>query len=449
MTGVAGQDTKPGVAGRHATPGVAGPRTKRDGAVRERKPGPALLAAFDFPPIVGGESTLYHGIARHLPPGEIVVWGPRLEGADAVDAALLCPVERARVPAHGGTFRRLARGALAGAHLAHLLLRRRVRYLLCGQVLSLGVPMRLLASAFRLPYAVFVHGADVFDFRDQPIWAGLIRWVLGGADAVIVNSRFTAGLVSRDYPGAARRVVVLPMGVDLPAPPARADVEALRRRYALGSGPVLLTVARLVEAKGHDVVIDALPAIRRRHPGVRYLVVGEGPHRDALAARAAREGVADAVIFAGRVPDHERAAHYRLATLFVLLSRSTGRYDGLEGFGLALLEASSHGLPVIGGRTGGIPEAVRDGGSGLVLSPEDPAGLAEAIATLLADPEQRRRLGEYGRRFAAEHGWSRTAEAVRALWRDPAEEETAATPSPETTAVVGGRAERCAASPAP
>lgn len=419
-----------------------------DSATRRRDRGAALLAAFDFPPIIGGEATLYHGIARHLPPGEIVVWAPRLAGDADIDASLPCRVERGRVPAHGGTGRRMARGLLAGAHLARLLQRRRPRYLLCGQVLSLGVPMRLLASAFHLPYAVFVHGADVFDFRDRPFWAGLIRWVLAGADAVIVNSRFTAGLLSRDYPGAARRIVILPMGVDVPKPSAASEVAALRQRYALGNGPVLLTVARLVEAKGHDMVIEALPALLRRHPGLRYLVVGDGPHREALAARAERAGVASAVVFAGRVPDRERAAHYGLGTIFVLLSRSTGRYDGLEGFGLALLEASSHGLPVIGGRTGGIPEAVRDGGSGLVLPPKDPAVLAETIAALLDDPARCLRLGEYGRRFAAEHAWKRTAAAVRALWREPRDEETTPERS-ETGAIVGGRAERCAASPAP
>ncbi|HYV18120.1 MAG TPA: glycosyltransferase family 4 protein [Verrucomicrobiae bacterium] len=424
---------------------MSGPAARRRD---NRGGGAALLAAFDFPPIVGGEATLYHGIARHLPPGEIVVWAPRLAGDGEIDAGLRCRVERGRVPAHGATFRRMARGLLAGAHLTRLLLRRPMRYLLCGQVLSLGVPMRLLASVFRLPYAVFVHGADVFDFRHRPVWARLIRWVLAGADAVIVNSRFTAGILSRDYPGAASRIVVLPMGVDVPAEASASEVAALRQRHALGDGPVLLTVARLVEAKGHDMVIEALPALLRRHPGLRYLVVGDGPHREALAARAARAGVAHAVVFTGRVPDRERAAHYALGTIFVLLSRSTGRYDGLEGFGLALLEASSHGLPVIGGRTGGIPEAVRDGGSGLVLPPEDPAVLAETIAALLDDPERRRRLGEYGRRFAAEHAWKRTAAAVRALWRQPADEETPPERS-DTAAVVGGRAERCAASPAP
>ncbi|HZN04177.1 MAG TPA: glycosyltransferase family 4 protein, partial [Candidatus Polarisedimenticolia bacterium] len=279
--------------------------------MRDRAPGPrgaaALLAAFDFPPTLGGESSLYFGLARHLPPEEIVVWAPRHPGDAAIDARLRCTVARARVPAHGGAARRVARGVLAGLHLMRLMRRLPVRYLLCGQVLSLGVPVRLLARAAGLRYGVFVHGADVFDFRERFPWAGLIGWVLSGADAVIVNSRFTAGLLTRDYPGAARRIVVMPMGVD-PAPPVpESDVAALRARYRLGDGPILLTVARLVEAKGHDVVLDALPRILERVPSTRYLVVGDGPNRRALEERAGRLGVADKVVFAGRVPDAEMA----------------------------------------------------------------------------------------------------------------------------------------------
>jgi len=413
-----------------------------------RDPGEAatLLAAFDFPPTLGGEATLYAGLARHLPPDEVVVWAPRLPGDAEVDQHLACPVVRGRVPAHGGTARRLARGLFAGLQLSALLMQRRIRYLLCGQVLSLGVPMRLLARAHGLPYAVFVHGADVFDFRRSAPWASLIGWVLAGADAVIVNSRFTAGLLACEYPGASRRILVLPMGVDPPAPVEPTDVQALQARYRLGPGPVLLTVARLVEAKGHDIVLDALPRILARVPTARYLVVGDGPHRRALEERARRLGVREQVVFAGRVPESERAAHYRLGTLFVLLSRSTGRYDGLEGFGLALLEASSHGLPVIGGRTGGIPEAVRHGRTGLVLPPDDPVGFADEALALLADPERRRRLGEFGRRFAAEHSWPRTAAAVRRLWAGGID---AASAGPRRATIVGGRAERCAASPAP
>ena len=410
------------------------------------RPEAALLAAFDFPPTLGGESRLYFELARHLPADEIAVWAPRLPGDREIDASLACRVTRGRVPAHGGTLRRLARGVLAGCHLAKLLKRHSYRYLLCGQVLSLGVPVRLLARAKGIPYGVFVHGADVFDFRGQFPWAGLIGWVLSGADAVIVNSRFTAGLVASEYPGTARRVLVMPMGVE-PAPLVpEAEVAALRARYRLGEGPVLLTVARLVEAKGHDVVIDSLPRLLARIPSARYLVVGEGPHRRALEERARRLDVADQVVFAGRVPEAELPAHYRLGTVFVLLSRSTGRYDGLEGFGLAILEASSHGLPVIGGRTGGVPEAVRHGRTGLVLPADDARGFADEAARLLADPERRRQFGETGRRFAAEHAWPRTAEVVRRLWNDS---EAAASPASSGSSVVGGRAERCAASPAP
>jgi hypothetical protein len=113
------------------------------------------------------------------------------------------------------------------------------------------------------------------------------------------------------------------------------------------------------------------------------------------------------VVFAGRVPDSRRgAAHYGLGTIFVLLSRSTGRYDGLEGFGLRSSSLEPR-VAVIGGRTGGIPEAVRDGGSGLVLPPKDPAVLAEddrgAARTI---PARCFAWAEYGRRFAAEHAGS-------------------------------------------
>lgn len=122
-------------------------------------------------------------------------------------------------------------------------------------------------------------------------------------------------------PGAAPRVVVLPMGVE-PAPPVR--VGRLRRDLKLGDGPILLSVARLVPSKGHDVVIGALPDLARRLPGLRYLIVGEGPYRPALETLARRLGVDDRVVFAGAMCRDDVGACYDLATLFVQLSRDGG-----------------------------------------------------------------------------------------------------------------------------
>ncbi len=374
-----------------------------------------LLAVNDFPPLLGGEATLYHALARHLPPGDAIVLAPRAEGDRDIDAGLSVEVVRRWLPSHGGLARRALRAVVGGAHLLALLFSRRVRYLLCGQILALGVPTRILSRPFRLRYAVFVHGADVADYHHRRFFRGLLRWVIAGADTVVANSRFTADLVDRLLPGAARRLVVLPLGVDPPAPVMPDDLALLRRRYGLGDGPVLLTVARLVAMKGHDVVIEALPRLLARHPALIYLIVGAGPCRASLERLAAARGVTRSVVFAGRVPAAELGSHYALATLFVQLSRVTGRYDGLEGFGLSFLEAASHGVPCIAGRSGGVPEAVLEGESGLLIPPESPADFAAAVERLLSDPLERARMSKAARSWAAAHTWERAGACLRAL----------------------------------
>jgi len=374
-----------------------------------------LLAVNDFPPLLGGEATLYHALARNLKAQEAVVLAPGAPGDARVDAALAVEVVRRRLPRHGGAMRRLARGLLGGAYLADLLIRRRFDFLICGQLLSIGAPLSLLARLRRIPYAVFVHGADLADYSGSAFWRCLARSILFRAHTVLVNSRFTASLVDRILPGAARRIIVLPMGVD-PAPRVpRSAVQALKSRYGLREGPVLLSVSRLVPMKGHGVVIGALASLLERFPDLVYLIVGQGPERPALEDRARALGVAAHVRFAGAVEQDELAAHYALATLFVQLSRATGEYDGLEGFGLTFLEAASFGVASIAGRSGGVPEAISEGESGLLVPPDDAGAFTAAAARLLADPGELRRLAEGARRWAASHPWEASARCLRTV----------------------------------
>jgi len=374
-----------------------------------------LLAVNDFPPLLGGESTLYHGLARHLGRDEAIVLAPQAAGCEAIDARLSVEVVRRWLPGHGGVLRRVARSCLGAVHLAALLFRRRFDYLVCGQLLSIGAPMAVLARLCRIRYAVLVHGADLADYADREPWGRLARFVLAHAHTVVANSRFTASLVDRLLPGAARRIIVLPMGVD-PAPPVpQEDVRALRRAHAIGEGPVLLSVSRLVPMKGHDVVIEALPRLLRRVPDLSYVIVGDGPNRGPLQDLARRRGVSSRVIFAGRVGAEALPAYYALATLFVQLSRATGEYDGLEGFGLSYLEAASFGLPSVAGRSGGVPEAIADGESGLLVPPEDAEAFAAAVERLLSRPLELGRLAEGARRWAASHTWEASARCLRSL----------------------------------
>jgi phosphatidylinositol alpha-1,6-mannosyltransferase len=229
---------------------------------------------------------------------------------------------------------------------------------------------------------------------------------------VLVNSRFTASLVARHAPAVSSRTLVLPMGVDRPPQVPSTALERLRRRYGLSGGPVLLTVSRLVPIKGHDVVIQALPGLLERFPDLTYLIAGDGPQRERLERQARQLAVHDHVVFAGQVPQEEIPAHYLLATLFVQLSGPPAIDGGIEGFGLTYLEAASFGVPSIAGRSGGVPEAVADGTSGLLIPPDDSGAFSEAVVRLLSDTEERRRMADAAHEWARRHTWERSAQAL-------------------------------------
>jgi glycosyltransferase involved in cell wall biosynthesis len=213
--------------------------------------------------------------------------------------------------------------------------------------------------------------------NDDPFRAGPFRHVERGlarlADRVIAITaaleRFTVERVGIP----ADKVTTIHYGLDGPPEPWGANPAD----PVPADATVLLAVARLVEQKGIDVALRALPRVRERFPDARLVVVGEGPERGRLEALAAALGVAGAVHLPGRVPDVE--AWLRRADVLVHPAR-------WEGFGLALLEAMLCSLPVVAARVSSIPEIVVDGETGLLVPPDDPAALAEALVRVLEQP---------------------------------------------------------------
>lgn len=176
--------------------------------------------------------------------------------------------------------------------------------------------------------------------------------------------------------------------------------------------PILLTVARLDEHKGHDRVIEALPRVLSRHPGLRYVMVGPGQQDwPRLREMAVRLGVEQSVEYWGAVPEAELHRAYQEATLFTMPSREVpGRLDLVEGFGLTFLEAAALGLPSVAGNSGGVPDAVEHEVSGLLVDPTSPAEIAEAILRLLDDHQYREQLGQQAReRALREFTWPHLA----------------------------------------
>jgi phosphatidylinositol alpha-1,6-mannosyltransferase len=270
-------------------------------------------------------------------------------------------------------------------------LRRRPRVIVCGHVL-LGPLCRAIRAVFGVPYVAMAYAYEIRAPRMRSI-AGL---ALRGASRVVTISEFSRRAVEAHGVAAPAITVIRPGAVVVGAgePPPRAPERGRR---------VLLSVGRLVDTyKGHDMVIRALPLILAKAPETEYVIVGDGPLRQYLARLAESLGVAAAVRFVGQADDDAVDAWYRACDVFVLASRESGVSGGAEGYGIVFVEASLRGKPVVGGRSGGVPDAVIDGETGLLVDPNDPADIAEAITRLLTDPELADRLGRGGRRRVVE-----------------------------------------------
>ncbi|HKI45825.1 MAG TPA: glycosyltransferase family 4 protein [Balneolales bacterium] len=173
------------------------------------------------------------------------------------------------------------------------------------------------------------------------------------------------------------------------------EVNGLHEKLFGKKRPVIMTMARLVSWKGIDMVLKALPRIKKAIPDILYLIVGEGPDRKRLEQIISDLDLKDTVRFMGAYRDERRVQYYNLCDIFVLTSKF--EYPGVEGFGIVFLEASACGKPVIGSRTGGIPDAIDEGKTGLLVEQLDAEALADAVINLLKNPDYAAELGRNGR----------------------------------------------------
>lgn len=384
-----------------------------------------LLLALDFPPMGGGIARLHGEMAKRYPARELLVSTPQDPDAPDFDAELgngmvdRLPVSRPRTRSLPGLL-------LWSRRAASLTRKNGVQYVHCGNVKPAGYPARWVFERCRVPYGVYLHGGDLLSeqhkIRHSRFKRRSARAILGGAAVLMANSSWTRDLARHvlgelGIDGEGGRLRVVHLGTDPDRFRPGIDPAEVRGRLELPDQGTrwLLTVARLDPHKGVDTVIAALPAIVERFSEVYYAVVGSGADRERLERLAHKGGVADRVRFLGGVSERDLPAVYNLASVYVGVSRISERI-GVEGFGISLVEASACGLPVVAGNSGGIPDAVRDGETGYLVPPEDPAALADAICRLLGDPEGARRVGAAGRRAVETYyNWDRVVRDLRSI----------------------------------
>ncbi|PXY27269.1 glycosyltransferase family 4 protein [Prauserella muralis] len=358
-----------------------------------------LLVTNDFPPRPGGIQSYLHSLATRLPADDLVVYAPswERESGSHTEFDAKAPFEVVRHP--------------TSLMLPTPDVLRRARQLLrsrgCEAVwFGAAAPLALLGSPLRDAGAHRVlactHGHEV-GWSMLPLARQALRRIGDTADVVTFVSHYTRGRFASAF-GPLAGLEHLPSGVDTelfrPDDAARAD---LRRRYGLGDRPTVVCVSRLVPRKGQDMLIHALPELRKRVPDAALLLVGGGPYRKRLAQLATELGVSEHVVLTGSVPWEELPAHYTAGDVFAMPARTRGKGLDVEGLGIVYLEASAAGLPVVAGSSGGAPETVLDEVTGHVVDGRKLDQIVDTLAALLADPVRARRMGEAGRRWAGEH----------------------------------------------
>ncbi len=367
--------------------------------------------------MLGGIARCLSEIARHYPPDELLVSTgiapDRPRGLEGGIDRLEVPSERLRTL---GGLRRWS------SRLLELSDREATRFVWVGNLKPAGYPALWLRARRRIPYGVILYGLDLLlierQARRSSLKRAIARRLLGEASALVAISGWTRARAARlcDSLGLSvqDRLHIVPLGADPRQFHPQIGTEDLRRRLGLGKRRWLLTVTRLVEHKGIDTGILVLERLASEFPDLGYAIAGTGPTRDALSAEVERRGLNERVRFLGEVPEEDLPALYCTACLYLGLSRELPLQ--VEGFGLSLVEASACGVPVVACRSGGIPDAVEDGVTGLLVEPGNVEAATQAVRQVLSDEDLARKLGAGGRLEVERRlNWDRVVEDLRAI----------------------------------
>jgi phosphatidyl-myo-inositol dimannoside synthase len=374
-----------------------------------------LIVTNDYPPRRGGIQSFVHALACRLPADGVVVYAPAWDGAAEFDAR-----QQFRVVRHPGSLMlpvpgvRDRAGALLAEHGCDTV------------VFGAAAPLGLLAPSLRRAGAkrlvAITHGHEA-GWAALPGAKGLLRRIGDEVDVVTYLAEYFRVRLARALsPAAAARMVQLAPGVD-PAEfrPGAGGTEVRKRLGIEPDRPVVACISRMVPRKGQDTLIRAWPRVLARSAanglaGPLLMLVSDGPYRPQLERLAARTGVTDSVLFTGAVGWDELPAYYDAGDVFAMPCRTRRGGLDVEGLGIVYLEASAAGLPVVGGDSGGAPDAIQDGETGYVVPGGSAEAVADRISQLLADPAGAAAMGDKGLAWVErEWTWDLVAERFQRI----------------------------------
>ncbi|MBI2653358.1 glycosyltransferase family 4 protein [Candidatus Woesearchaeota archaeon] len=274
----------------------------------------------------------------------------------------------------------------------------------------------LAAKLRKKPFFVTAYGIGLDPNIASHFKKLLIRTIYNLSKKIINMSEYTR-TISEHY-ASKKKQTVIPPGITLSKLKPTIEAKKFRTKHNLGNGIMLLSVGGLVWRKGHDAIISVLPDIVKRHPDLRYAIIGKGSQEQNLKKMAKGLGIGKNVIFwPNWVSDEELANFFNACDIFALMSRTKG--IAVEGFGIVYVEASALGKPVIGGKGGGTSGSVDDGKSGFLVNPDDKEELKRKLLLLIENKKLREKMGNYGREYARKkHLWKYRIQEILKVYEE-------------------------------
>lgn len=373
-----------------------------------------LCITNDFGPRAGGIETFVIGLIERMPHSTVVVYTSAQGDTTSYDAQWL---DNFGVEVIRDKSKILLPTPRVARAVGALVRERGISKVFFGAAAPLGLLAKGLRRAGVRRIVALTHGHEVWWAKVFPFTLA-IRRIGKYVDTLTYLGSFTRNAIARSLSTRARESMVrIAPGIDTSHFAPTESAEQLKKELDLAGKRVIVSVGRLVHRKGQDTLVEALPEIVSAFPDAHLLFVGVGPHLEYIHKRAIQLNVLQHISFVGRVQYSELPRFISVGEIFAMPSRS--RLAGLEveGLGIVYLEASACELPVIGGLSGGAPDAVLEGETGFAVDGLNPSAVAAGVIRLLEDPELAKAMGKRGRQWIIdEWEWRHWSERFNALF---------------------------------
>jgi len=357
-----------------------------------------LLISEIFPPKNGGSGRWFWELYTRLPRNEYIIAAGNAAGDKAFDETHDLNLRRLNLSSPSWGIKSLTGLKFYWRvfnQIRKLIKQHRISKIHCGRCLPEGFIGYLFYKILNIPYICYIHGEDVEAAATSRELSWIVRKVLANASKLICNSQNTAHLILNNWQANPDKTEILNPGCDTERfIPAEKNM-AVKESLGWNNKQVILTVGRLQERKGQDMLIKALPEIKKSIPNILYAIIGGGQNKSALELLTKKLNLQDSVVFMSEISDEQMIQAYQQCDIFALPNR-TVKQD-IEGFGMVLVEAQACEKPVIAGDSGGTAETMIIGETGYILDCTTPEALSNKLVELINDPEKTHLMGQKAR----------------------------------------------------